>query len=200
MSNKKKTSFLERLTGIIDEEINNVHSNNENSNNSFSAYSSSGQKIEVEQNDSNNDSLSSDQKYDQEDMNSSEKKPQRFRNRTRGGELISDEEGQLALDVYQTPEEIIIKSTIAGVNPNDLDISIANDMVTIRGERKNNEEVSADDYYYQECYWGKFSRSVILPIDINSDKSKATLKNGILTIRLPKVERTKAKKIKIVEE
>ena len=73
-------------------------------------------------------------------------------------------------------------------------------MVTIKGERKNNEEINSDDYYYQECYWGKFSRSVILPIDIDPDRSKAILKNGILTIKLPKIERTKTKKIKIVEE
>lgn len=106
-------------------------------------------------------------------------------------------EGQLTIDVYQTPTEIVIQSTIAGVEPEDLDISITNDMITIRGKRQKQEEVKAEDYFYQECYWGNFSRSVILPVDIDADKAVASLKNGILTIRLPKAEKIRTKKIKI---
>lgn len=106
-------------------------------------------------------------------------------------------EGQLTIDVYQTDNDIVIKSTIAGVKPEDLDVNINNDMVTIRGERKNEEEVPEENYYYQECYWGNFSRSVILPVDVISDKSEASMKNGILTIRLPKADSTKAKKIQV---
>lgn len=106
-------------------------------------------------------------------------------------------EGQLTIDVYQNPSEIIIKSTIAGVKPEDLDVTITNDMVTIKGKREKDDEVSGEDYYYQECYWGSFSRSVILPVDIDSDNSEASLKNGILTIHLPKLEKIKTKKIKI---
>lgn len=106
-------------------------------------------------------------------------------------------EGQLTIDVYQTDNEIVIKSTIAGVKPEDLDVSINNDMVTIKGERKNEEVVGAENYYYQECYWGHFSRSVVLPVDILSEKSEASLKNGILTIRLPKADTTKIKKIQV---
>lgn len=109
----------------------------------------------------------------------------------------SDADGQLTIDVYQTDTEIVIKSTIAGVKPEDLDVSINNDMVTIKGERKNEEAVSAENYYYQECYWGYFSRSVVLPVDIIADKSEASLKNGILTIRLPKADTTKIKKIQV---
>ena len=109
----------------------------------------------------------------------------------------SDAEGQLTIDVYQTDTEIVIKSTIAGVKPEDLDVSINNDMVTIKGERKNEEVVSVENYYYQECYWGHFSRSVVLPVDIISDKAEASLKNGILTIRLPKADTTKIKKIQV---
>jgi HSP20 family protein len=70
-------------------------------------------------------------------------------------------------------------------------------MVTIRGNRKKDEEVKTEDYYYQECYWGPFSRSVILPVDIEADKADASLKNGILTIRLPKVEKAKTRKLKV---
>jgi HSP20 family protein len=106
-------------------------------------------------------------------------------------------EGQLTIDVYQTESDIVIKSTIAGVKPEDLDVSINNDMVSIRGERKNEEQVSEDNYYYQECYWGGFSRSVILPVDIISEKAEASMKNGILTIRLPKADSNKTKKIQV---
>lgn len=109
----------------------------------------------------------------------------------------NDAEGQLTIDVYQTDSDIVIKSTIAGVKPEDLDVSINNDMVTIRGERKNEEEVSSENYYYQECYWGSFSRSVVLPVDIIPEKAEASLKNGIMTIRLPKATANKVKKIQV---
>jgi len=106
-------------------------------------------------------------------------------------------DGQLTIDVFQTDDDIVIKSTIAGVNPEDLDVSINNDMLTIRGERKFDEEVSEENFYYQECYWGGFSRSVVLPVDVIAEKIEASLKNGILTIRLPKADVNKTKKIKV---
>lgn len=106
-------------------------------------------------------------------------------------------EGQLTIDVYQTDNDIVIKSTIAGVKPEDLDVSINNDMITIRGERKQDEQVTQENYYYQECYWGGFSRSVILPVDILPDKVEASMKNGILTIRMPKADNTRTKKIQV---
>lgn len=108
-----------------------------------------------------------------------------------------DAEGQLTIDVYQTENDIVIKSTIAGVKPEDLDVSINNDMVTIKGERSNEEVVDHTNYYYQECYWGSFSRSVLLPVDVIPEKADASLKNGILTIRLPKADTTKTKKIQV---
>jgi len=110
---------------------------------------------------------------------------------------VADQEGQLTIDVYQTDSDIVIKSTIAGVKPEDLDIQINNDMVTIRGERRKEDEVRDEDYYYQECYWGAFSRSIILPVDVEANKSEAIMKNGILTIRLPKAETAKARKIQV---
>lgn len=112
-------------------------------------------------------------------------------------EWESDSEGQLTVDVYQTDAEIVIKSTIAGVSPENVDITMDNDMVTIKGEREADEEVAEDNYYYQECYWGPFSRSIILPVDVVSDKAKADLKNGILTIRLPKANKARTKKISV---
>lgn len=108
-----------------------------------------------------------------------------------------DNEGQLTIDVYQTENDIVIKSTIAGVKPEDLDVSVNNDMITIRGERKQDEQVAEENYYYQECYWGSFSRSVILPVDVVADKIEASMKNGILTIRMPKAVNAKTKKIQV---
>ena len=117
-----------------------------------------------------------------------------------GSEWLPESEGQLTIDVFQTPNHVIIKSTIAGVRSEDLDITITNDMVTIRGRREKDEEIRAEDYYYQECYWGSFSRSVILPVDVEADRAEAGLKNGILTIKLPKVEKVKTKKIRVATE
>lgn len=112
-------------------------------------------------------------------------------------EIADTGEGQLTIDVYQTENDIVIKSTIAGVKPEDLDVSINNDMVTVKGERRNEEVVEGGNYYYQECYWGGFSRSVLLPVDVIPEKADASLKNGILTIRLPKADTTKTKKIQV---
>ncbi len=112
------------------------------------------------------------------------------------GELL-DEDGQLAIDVYQTPEEIVIESAIAGVKPEDLDIDITPDSITVRGKRLKERKVADEDYFYQECYWGRFSRSVILPQEVDSEKADASLKNGVLIVRLPKLDRQKSKKLKI---
>ena len=109
-------------------------------------------------------------------------------------------EGQLMVDVYQTPTEIVIKSTVAGVNSEDIDISIVNDMITIKGRRILDENIKNEDYFFQECYWGSFSRSIILPMEIDSDRVNASLKNGILTIRLPKIDKNRVKKIRIKAE
>lgn len=111
-----------------------------------------------------------------------------------------DDDGQLLLDVYQDQKNIYIKSTIAGVKPEDLEISINNDMLTVRGVRRQDDEVEEKDYFYRECYWGGFSRSLILPTEVKSDKISATLKNGVLTITLPKMERQKTIPIRIKED
>lgn len=108
-------------------------------------------------------------------------------------------DGQLTVDVYQTENDIVVQSTIAGVDQNNMDISVTNDMVTIRGRRTVSEKIKPSDYYYQELFWGPFSRSIILPEDIDSDNAKASMKNGLLTIRLPKLAKTRTKKIKISE-
>lgn len=112
-------------------------------------------------------------------------------------ELLDEGEGQLTIDVYQTPAEIVVESTIAGVDPENLDVDISPESVTIRGKREKEVKISEEDYFYQECYWGKFSRSVILPQEIDPEKSEAALKNGVLTIHMPKVDRRKSKKLKV---
>lgn len=111
--------------------------------------------------------------------------------------FVEDYEGQLSVDVFQTSDHIVIKSTIAGVEPEDLDIFLNDDLLTIRGERFQTEEEKKANYFYQECYWGGFSRSIILPVEVNPDKIEAELKNGLLTIKLPKIERTKTVSINV---
>lgn len=102
----------------------------------------------------------------------------------------ADYDGQLAVDVYQTPTEIIITSPIAGVAPEDLDIAVNGDVVTIRGRRRQEHVTEEHDYLFQECYWGGFSRSVILPVDVQADRVTAQLRSGILTVTLPKTQST----------
>ena len=115
-------------------------------------------------------------------------------------EWINEEEfeGQLAVDVYQTKDKIIVKAPIAGVKPEDIDVAISEDVVTIRGDRKDEFAVEKDNYYVQECFWGSFSRSVILPASTVAEKADASLKDGVLTIQIPKVvQEDKVKKIKV---
>jgi len=133
----------------------------------------------------------------------SSKKAEMLSGDNSGKDWLEDEDysGQLAIDVYQTKEDIVVKSTIAGVKPEGIDISINNDMITIRGKRGIEEEVVDEDYFYRECYWGGFSRSVILPCDVQVDKVKASMKNGILTVILPKASKmSKVTVVKVKEE
>ena len=107
------------------------------------------------------------------------------------------EEGQLTVDVYQTPDEIVIRSHVAGVRPDDLDISITRDMITIKGKREEAREVEEDDYFYKELYWGSFSRTILLPQEIEVEEATANEKHGLLTLRLPKVDKEKQTRLKV---
>ncbi len=104
-----------------------------------------------------------------------------------------ESEGELAVDVYQTEEELVVQSAIAGVTAQDLNITLENDMLIIEGERKKPEEEG--EYLINECFWGKFSRKLILPVEVNPEKVEATFKNGILMIRFQKLSKEKKKKI-----
>ncbi|HEY4496968.1 MAG TPA: Hsp20/alpha crystallin family protein [Candidatus Paceibacterota bacterium] len=114
--------------------------------------------------------------------------------------LEEEGEGQLTVDVYQTQDDIVVESTIAGIKPEDIDIEVTNESITIKGDRHREEAVSDRDYFYRECFWGKFSRSIILPQEVDPDKAHSSLKNGVLTIKLPKIHRNKSKKLKIKSE
>ncbi|MBU2037155.1 Hsp20/alpha crystallin family protein [Patescibacteria group bacterium] len=196
----KKPSFLERLTGVLEDEENakDVQINGPE---------------EEEEDDKEEEKESEKEKAKPSPQFSSSRKSESETNETgkkdkkislpanqekAAEEWLPDSEGQLTIDVYQTPADIVIKSTIAGVSPEDLDITITNDMVTIKGKREKDEVITGGDYYYQECYWGAFSRSVILPVDVEAEKAEASMKNGILTIRLPKIEKIKTKKIRVI--
>lgn len=112
-------------------------------------------------------------------------------------EVEQVEEGELAVDVYQTPTHIIIKAMIAGVRPEDLDVSITRDMVTLRGKRERHVEGTAGDFFFQELYWGAFSRTIVLPQEIDIEGADATEKHGLLTLRLPKLDKGRLTKLKI---
>ena len=105
-------------------------------------------------------------------------------------------EGELAIDVYQTESDVVIQSAIAGVKPENLDIAIERDILTIRGNREKPFEESGD-YFTQECYWGPFSREVVMPVEVDPERVEATMKEGILTIKIPKLLREKLRRIKV---
>ena len=105
--------------------------------------------------------------------------------------------GQLGVDVYQTPDNIFVKAMIAGVKPEDLDISIQRDMVVIRGKREEARTVSEDDYFVKELYWGEFSRTILLPAEIEAENAEAFEKHGLLIIRLPKIDKDRQTKLRV---
>ena len=119
---------------------------------------------------------------------------------TRERTWSNDYEGQLAVDVYQTKHAIVIRAAIAGVQAEDIDVSVNNDMVTIKGMRHVDDTIDQTDFLYQECYWGGFSRTIILPVEVKADKVAASLKNGILKVTLPKLDRPEGSPITVVDE
>jgi len=106
-------------------------------------------------------------------------------------------DGELAVDVYQSPTHIIIKAMIAGVRPEDLDVSITRDMVTIRGKREQHSEVTTSDFFFQELYWGSFSRTIVLPQEVEIEEAEASEKHGLLMIKLPKLDKGRQAKLKV---
>ncbi len=107
--------------------------------------------------------------------------------------------GELVLDVYQTEKDLVIQSAIAGIKPKDIDISIEREVITLKGERKKPLEEEGR-YIFQECYWGNFSRRLLLPVEVDPERAKAEMKNGILTIRIPKINKEAKKKIAVEQQ
>lgn len=113
---------------------------------------------------------------------------------------FTDGEGQLSCDVYQDENNIIVKSAMAGVDPKDLNISISNDLLTIRGYREEESTIKDSNSFAREIYWGSFSRSIVLPQEIDQNRVKATLKKGILTVTLPKKYKNTSIKVESIED
>ena len=105
--------------------------------------------------------------------------------------------GQLAVDVYETKEKLVVKARTAGVNKSDLDVSISDNTLSVRGTLSAGSEEGVENYFVQECYWGEFSRSIALPVPVKEDEIEAVLKDGVLTIAFTKVKQDTVKKITI---
>ena len=105
--------------------------------------------------------------------------------------------GQLALDIYETKEKLVVKCRVAGVNKEDLDVSIADNTLNLRGTLSGGAEETVDNYFIQECYWGEFARSIALPVTVKEDEVEAVLKDGVLTVTFTKVKQDTVKKIAI---
>lgn len=112
--------------------------------------------------------------------------------------LVEEEtEGQLPVDVYQTPNEIVIRTFVAGVRPDDLNVSISRDMVVIEGSRDERDQLPDSDYFTRELFWGSFSRTILLPQEIDVDMASAGAKDGLLSVILPKLDKTRQTKLKV---
>lgn len=172
MNNTRK-SFIQRLTGSFrEDEEEAVAKMSQVNRNSYG-------KLNVEDMDEDDDPKDHDIEIDEDD------------------EMPVTVEGQLGIDLFETPVEVIVKTMIPGVRKDDIDISLSRDMLTIRGERKDEKTISDDDYHYRELYWGTFSRTVKLPHEVDIDKADATESQGMLTIRLPRVDRERRASIKV---
>lgn len=107
------------------------------------------------------------------------------------------EEGELAIDVYQTNDSIVIQAMVAGVSSEDLSVSVTREMVTIKGKREAPKGISTENYFFQELYWGAFSRTILLPAEVETEDVEATEKHGLLSIKLPKIDKDRKQAIKI---
>lgn len=108
-----------------------------------------------------------------------------------------NEEAELAVDVYQTPTDIIVQTFVAGVKPEDLELSIARDLITIKGKREESRNIDEENYFIKELYWGRFSRTISLPKEVEPEEVEATEKHGLLTIKLQKVDKEKTNTVKV---
>ena len=108
-----------------------------------------------------------------------------------------EEDAELTVDVYQTPTDIIVQTMVAGVRPEDLELTIARDLITIKGKREESRTIDEENYFTKELYWGSFSRTISLPQEINPEEAEATEKHGLLTIKLPKIDKDRKTSVKV---
>lgn len=113
------------------------------------------------------------------------------------GTGYEEDEGELAIDLYETPDKIVLQAMVAGVRPDQLDVSITREMCTITGRREGPRSVPAEDYFHEELYWGSFSRTVSLPGEVEVEESEATESHGLLTIEMPKINKDRETKLEI---
>ncbi len=162
-----KRSFLQRLTGSM-----RLEDNEDNEENSSSEF--------------NNRMNSSIKDLDGKD-----------RNLPREPKWEEEIDAELTVDLYQTPTDIIVQTMVAGVQPDNLSITITRDMITIRGKREENQSIEKDNYFVQELYWGSFSRTISLPEEVDPEEAEAIEKHGLLIIKLPKLDKNRETKLKI---
>jgi len=108
-----------------------------------------------------------------------------------------NEEAELTVDVYQTPTDIVVQTMVAGVNPENLELTIARDMITINGKREDVRNIDEENYFIKELYWGKFTRTILLPQEVEPEEAEATERHGLLTIKLKKIDKEKRNTIKV---
>ncbi len=164
----KKKSFLERLTGGIRME-------DEETEESFtpSNLTKTISTIEKEKDSSDTKEENKEPKYEEE------------------------MDAELTVDLYQTPTDIIVQTMVAGVQPENLSITITRDMITVRGKREENQSINEENYFVQELYWGSFSRTISLPEEVDPEEAEAIEKHGLLIIKLPKINKDKETKLKV---
>ncbi len=131
----------------------------------------------------------------EEDLASPQAMPQAIEEEWDAEEAVP---GQLAVDVYETKDKLFVKARTAGVNKNDLDVSISDNTLSVKGTLSAGYEEDVENYHLQECYWGEFSRSIVLPVPVKEDEIEAVLKDGVLTISFAKVKQDTVKKIQVL--
>ena len=182
MLKDNKKSFFERLTGniVVDDEDENIDIDTFEAEEEIELPIKKSPKTRANARSSRDDvpvrrSLEENEIFIEEDENS----------------------GELSVDLYQTDKEIIIEAMVAGVKPQDLHISITRDMVTIRGRREANNTVNEDDYFYRELFWGTFTRTIMLPHEVEIESAEAVEKHGLLIIRMPKIDKARQSKLTV---
>jgi HSP20 family protein len=139
-----------------------------------------------------------DEEYDEEPKKNLIRGSKETQNKNNNNWIEEEnEEAELAVDVYQTPTDIVVQTMVAGVKPEDLELSITRDIITIVGKREEHRNIDESNYFTKELYWGRFSRTISLPKEIEPEKVEATEKHGLLTVRLQKVDKDKTNNIKV---